>query len=1011
MLLFFVTQISAQDLINLNPDAKGEPWYVGKLRTLTVEDYKKMAQTPKLTKPKDYRKGSLPVSVDNSLNKYFRPVFNQANGSCGQASGIGYNFTYAINFARDLEANTIATQYPTHYTYNFLNNGTDYGSFYFDGWEIINANGCPDVETYGGTPWAKGLTGWMSGYENYYLGMLNRTLEVFTVDLTTPAGLETLKAWMYDQLNGSSAGGLANFSAGVGGIFSMSRLPAGTPEENKSIITCWGPEINHAMTFVGYNDSIRYDYNGDGDYTNDKDINHDGVVDMRDWEIGGLIMVNSWGTSWGDAGKAYVPYKLLAEPSTNGGIGTGLVYAIRARKSYSPKVTIKASITHSSRNKLRITAGASSDPAATKPDRILQLPLFNYQGGDMYMQGGATEDEKTIEIGLDITPLLSDIESGEAAKFFLVVEEDDPDGLSEGRINYFSVIDYTNGKSEMMCPQSNVLIKNNDTTCLSVNKTIIFDKVQVSSTTLPDVVSGFPYTYALNAQNGTPPYAWNLVIDYTQKDDSAHYLQLTNNKLSPYDNDDGFAPLTLPFKFPFYNKTYSEVLVTTDGSILFGDNFEYVRNISGLMSFRAITVYGSDLMVYPEEGDGIWYFSTKDSITVRWRTSKYDDKPFDTDFSLTLFPSGQINFNYGPSITSSSDWVAGISNGDGISYCNALISGDRMVSDGQQIKFMSSGVPQGMEISKDGVMTFTTSQGNKEWPVTAQVTDLNKISSQKSFTLHSIESLQITPDTINFESSSDPDPWQTGKEINISNVYSQPVTLNNLDWEGEGWKISEDPLTYPYILNPGESLLLNIMLKPAFTKSSGMICDSLEIQTNYVSYTLPVMINPSLFTTSVYPVTFYLSDNDGPVADAVITVDRLTGSFTTNHDGLALLSLPNGNYTYYVSLKDHYPISGGFTISGAGQTVEVSLIPLAVEQHSFDAVTVYPNPFSDELIIKGLDEGSQLCLTGLSGNIIMTKKISGNEGKIDTKNLPCGIYLLKIENSNVPGVVRKVIKK
>jgi hypothetical protein len=42
------------------------------------------------------------------------------------------------------------------------------------------------------------------------------------------------------------------------------------------------------MTYIGYDDSIRFDYNNDGRFTNDIDINGDRVVDMRDWEIGGL---------------------------------------------------------------------------------------------------------------------------------------------------------------------------------------------------------------------------------------------------------------------------------------------------------------------------------------------------------------------------------------------------------------------------------------------------------------------------------------------------------------------------------------------------------------------------------------------------------------------------------------------------------------------------------------------------------------------------------------------------
>ncbi len=40
------------------------------------------------------------------------------------------------------------------------------------------------------------------------------------------------------------------------------------------------------MTVVGYNDSIKYDFNEDGQYTNNIDLNDDGIIDLRDWEVG-----------------------------------------------------------------------------------------------------------------------------------------------------------------------------------------------------------------------------------------------------------------------------------------------------------------------------------------------------------------------------------------------------------------------------------------------------------------------------------------------------------------------------------------------------------------------------------------------------------------------------------------------------------------------------------------------------------------------------------------------------
>jgi hypothetical protein len=1009
LLLVFSFQVSAQKLINVNPDPNGEPWYAGTLRKLTSEDLKKIELTPKLKLPVNFQKESLPPVVDNSLNKYFRPVFNQSNGSCGQASGVGYNFTYAINFARDLAANTTQTQYPTHFTYNFLNGGADNGSFYFDGWEVINADGCPTVEAYGGLA-AKGLTGWMSGYNNYYNGMKNRTLEVLTIDVSTPEGVETLKAWMNDQLNGSSVGGLANFSGGVSGSFKMDVLSPGTPEQGISVITYWDSEVNHAMTFVGYNDNICYDFNGDGEYTNNKDIDGNGILDLRDWEVGALIMVNSWGPAFGNGGKAYVPYKLLAEPKTNGGIGSSIVHVLRAKALYAPKATIKATITYTSREKLRITAGVSANPSATKPDYTLQVPIFNFQGGNQYMQGGTSLNaNKTIEIGLDITPLLSYINSAQEARYFLVVEEKDPSNSYFGTIGNFSVFDYTNGQSETISQQSNIGIANNDTTYLTVNKSFTFDKVQIASQALPDAAVGFPYSYTLTAQNGTSPYTWDFLINYEEKQKTKPYQSITDHLLTPSDNDDGFADISLPFSFPFYDKTYNKIKVSSDGSILFGSQFEYVRDFAGLTTSKAITAYGSDLMLFPTDGDGIWYKSTNDSIAVRWRISKFNLSTFNADFSITLFPSGLIRFNYGSGITSSTDWVSGVSMGNGVSYNVTSISGFNTIPANKCIEFTTLGFPEGLEVNKEGLMTFNPKLGNNTWTITPKVTDYNKITATKTLNLHSTNILTFSSDTLKFNSPASPDPWIDGKDVIVTNSYNQPVKINSIDWEGFGWFVGNSPLTYPYTISAGSTLTLNVKLKSSFTKSTNIIHDSLRILTDNVLYHVPIAINPSIYSTPSYTITFNVTNSSGALAGATISFENLSSSTITNSSGVASFNLLNGNYNYTITFSNHKPYSSTVTVNGSSQTVNAFLQIMDVQPNNLELVKVYPNPFADHLNIDYLID-AQISIFDLIGNrVIRIQGVNSNQN-IDTKSLPKGIYILTIEGENGSKTTRKLIK-
>ena len=94
MFVFF----SKAELINANPDPNGEPWYVGELSPITPELQAKWDAIPEL-KNVVISEG-LPLEKDNSKERCFRQVFNQRGGSCAQASGVGYTFTYEMNALR-----------------------------------------------------------------------------------------------------------------------------------------------------------------------------------------------------------------------------------------------------------------------------------------------------------------------------------------------------------------------------------------------------------------------------------------------------------------------------------------------------------------------------------------------------------------------------------------------------------------------------------------------------------------------------------------------------------------------------------------------------------------------------------------------------------------------------------------------------------------------------------------------------------------------------------------------
>ena len=729
--IFFLSFVYGE-LINHNPDPLGEPWYSVDEIKISSDQLKRISQIPVMQLPESYKnkKVSLPYTVDNSLLRYFRPVFCQEGGSCAQASGVGYVFTYEQNFLKSTSADIPDNQYPTHYTYNFLNDGSgENGSWITDNWDIIASGGCPNVTSYGGMLWPSSDPEtmnkiWMSGSEKYESGMTNRILEQLVIPVGTPSGLEVLKQWFIDHCDGSSAGGLAVFAAGVGVNIEIKTLSDDSYCPGESVVVKWDPLANHFMTFVGYNDSIRWDYNGDGKFTNNIDITGDGAVDMQDWEIGGVRMVNSWGDTWCDSGKSWVMYRTLAQSLDDGGISNNKIYTVRTKEGNKPKLKLKAKIDCSDRDDLKIMAGITKYVSASEPQSTIVFPYFSFQGGDSI---GMSGDSSVIDLELDVSLLLyySTLEEG-ATIFLSVVHKGDTEDIPT--IRTFSVID-ENGY-EFVSDYIDFPVILNSTTHLGVNYPKMF---KINNEILPDVFSGIDYTNTMFAVNGAPPYFWDLLLEYGQFTNLNPFPSETMEMLTMSSENDGYAFINLDFDFPYFGKKYNVLSISTNGSISF-DTYKDVQTKDQLTKTVAIAPCVANLKLFTTNGDGIFYYKNADYVIIRWITSLYKNSKADLDFCAKLYSDGKIEFFYGERFTTGLSWSSGISNGSSQTTYYSNIT--TLYPSGQKTTFIEDPYPYGLELSSSGIFSGTLDPTSEtEWNIIFRVTDSQRLTNTKELTL------------------------------------------------------------------------------------------------------------------------------------------------------------------------------------------------------------------------------------------------------------------------------------
>ena len=666
----------------------------------------------------------LPAVVDNSEQPFMRPVFNQQGASCEQSTIVGYNFCYEVNRLRGLASDTSINLYPSHFAWNFMNGTKPYygaGVNYIHTFDLLFDAGTPNEATFGPIEFDDPYF-WMSGYEGYYQAMQNRISGARSINVSTEDGINTLKHWLHNHGEGAAIGGLASFQAGLyfGGI----PLPEGTPEAGKIVYTIFGDEASHGMTIVGYNDSIRFDLNEDGIYTNTIDINNDGTIDPKDWEIGGVKFVNTYGDNWGNEGYAYILYSTLATKYGEGGIWNSATHVLFPDSLYQPKLAIKATINYNKRERIRLRAGIAADTSQYFPEKSISFSTFNFQGGDFPM--GGINGKSTLELGLDISTLLSEVNPETPFRVFLMIDEEDPGSKGNGSLQDFAVLQYENGFliTETTSGEMPLAIMENSSTVASVVVQHNHQPIQIEPEHTVFVPTETEPIIQFSANGGTAPYTWQLNQIWHETQNQSPYNPPAGTSLETNDNSVGYAAVSLPFSFPFDDQIYDSVFMHVNGYLMFERQdtpYYLLFDELYLRQIKAIAGYMNYKLGLHNSGDVLTYKSYNDRVVFIWQISS-DDDTLPVKFSATLHADGRIDFHYG-NIAPENPLlpIIGLSNASRESSVFSKSNG-AIPTEGQQISFIPELPLSDISLSQNGELQLINPE-NKLGSVELTVTD------------------------------------------------------------------------------------------------------------------------------------------------------------------------------------------------------------------------------------------------------------------------------------------------
>ncbi len=234
----------------------------------------------------------------------------------------------------------------------------------------------------------------------------------------------------------------------------------------------------------------------------------------------------------------------------------------------------------------------------------------------------------------------------------------------------------------------------------------------ITSTSLPQAKLGKPYSFALTRTGGTAPFVWSEFRDapsYTLTD-LGPQPWVAGGVAQGLNADEATHTISLPFRFPYYETSYTEVYVSPNGCVDLAPLVnEFHNSTPFLRNLPRIAGLWDDLVTDAAAGQDVYVdTSVSGQVRIRWQAEPYGSG-LPANFAITLHEDGRIRFDYGPGNTGLTPTV-GISRAHGgdVSLAGTHDAQASLTSASSLLfELQGSELPPGLSLSAGGVLSGT----------------------------------------------------------------------------------------------------------------------------------------------------------------------------------------------------------------------------------------------------------------------------------------------------------------